>query len=81
MINVSNNRHVTDVVDFVHLTTHVVDGKLFGERVASVSFKVDSINFAYWVTQKCSRREEKNAEEKNVISLEMDVRREVKRVA
>ncbi|MDA9787464.1 hypothetical protein N9D57_01860 [bacterium] len=32
VINVSNNRHVTDVVDFVHLTTHVVDGKLFGER-------------------------------------------------
>jgi|TARA_B110000483_G_scaffold9293_1_gene11020 hypothetical protein len=37
------------------------------------------IFFAYWVTQKCSRREEK-MQEKNATSLEMDVRREGKRV-
>jgi len=28
VIDVGNNRHVTNVFDFVHLTTHVVDGKL-----------------------------------------------------
>jgi len=37
------------------------------------------IFFAYWVTQKCTRREEK-MQEKNAISLEMDVHREVKRI-
>lgn len=32
MIDVGNNRHVTNVFDFVHLTTHVVDGKLLRRR-------------------------------------------------
>ena len=32
VIDVSNNRHVTNVFDSVHLTTHVVDGKLLRRR-------------------------------------------------
>ena len=32
VIDVGNNRHVTNVFDFVHLTTHVVDGKLLRRR-------------------------------------------------
>jgi hypothetical protein len=32
VIDVGNNRHVTNVFDFVHLTTHVVDGKLLRLR-------------------------------------------------
>jgi hypothetical protein len=49
-------------------------------EVASVSFKVDFDKFRVLGHTKCSRREEK-MQEKNAISLEMDVRREVKRVA
>jgi len=83
VINVSNNRHVTDVVDFVHLTTHVVDGKLLGERGRIGQFRgcFRGRFSRSWVTQKCSRRgEEKMQRKMPSPNLEMDIHREVKRV-
>ena len=49
-------------------------------EVASVSFKVDFDKFRVLGHTKVLKTREEKMQEKNAISLEMDVRREVKRV-